>query len=560
MASSSDPTPSTSSTDARPDGQQQTGRDSPTADGEQGKNNTNLSTSPTPDGGNGASASSTTTPSGGTSGGDNDSSTIAPDVVPPLPPAPTISELKKEGNELVKSKKFEEAVAKYTEAIALAVKSEPTDGIYLLYSNRAQALINCKKFDEAMDDAQRTIVLKPTWFKGYSHKATILLKKEQYEDIAAVAREGLRHIEKDSDGDVLRQNAALAKTALFVKSIAGSWMGRVHDIMGGYRQTLDFYPNGLLNVKIMHRMQQCQYSVKVFSAEGVSAERAEGVFVISFILPNIDSRTPYLARYVPADGDSPEKLLLCCNADVVKSTEIPDLAEFEKGSDADGFCEMTRAPAVNKDSSAELSINERVEKFAERYYILLQDPSLMEWTTYDEARLSSDPTLAAQSIKLQSHVFELEEEFGDQVVDAFFLLVCDFDDDKRKLGLPVHTSETAKAKVVAVRDILQSKGMLDMPSLQGKKQKYLEQLLKSEGLPQKPTSGAEGETSATSNLLLNDEEGQSDREKMAGGASSGNSLPFALSRTEAIAAASVVLVAGAALVWAMAKGTTKNLT
>ena len=50
----------------------------------------------------------------------------------------------------MKKKEFKEAVGKYSEAIALGEKEDP-GAVYLLHSNRAQAYINLKDYDAAMN-------------------------------------------------------------------------------------------------------------------------------------------------------------------------------------------------------------------------------------------------------------------------------------------------------------------------------------------------------------------------------------------------------------------------
>lgn len=68
-----------------------------------------------------------------------------------------MDELKGEGNKLLQSGDFEEAIGKYTEAIEL----DPDN--HVLYSNRAAALTKAGKYLEALGDADKTIQLKPDW-------------------------------------------------------------------------------------------------------------------------------------------------------------------------------------------------------------------------------------------------------------------------------------------------------------------------------------------------------------------------------------------------------------
>ena len=74
-------------------------------------------------------------------------------------------EQKGKGNTLFKAKKFEEAAEHYSEAI----KFDPTDHVF--YSNRSGCYTSLKKYDEALQDAEKCIELKADWHKAYTRKA-----------------------------------------------------------------------------------------------------------------------------------------------------------------------------------------------------------------------------------------------------------------------------------------------------------------------------------------------------------------------------------------------------
>lgn len=75
-----------------------------------------------------------------------------------------VNELKEKGNTALNAEKFDEAIAAYTEAIALDAKN------HVLYSNRSAAYAKAGKFKDALEDAEKTIELNPSWAKGYSRK------------------------------------------------------------------------------------------------------------------------------------------------------------------------------------------------------------------------------------------------------------------------------------------------------------------------------------------------------------------------------------------------------
>lgn len=56
----------------------------------------------------------------------------------------------------------------FTQAIAL----EPEN--HILYSNRSAAYASKKEWDNALDDAQKTVDIKPDWAKGWGRKGAAL--------------------------------------------------------------------------------------------------------------------------------------------------------------------------------------------------------------------------------------------------------------------------------------------------------------------------------------------------------------------------------------------------
>uniref|UniRef100_T1PII1 Stress-induced-phosphoprotein 1 n=1 Tax=Musca domestica TaxID=7370 RepID=T1PII1_MUSDO len=98
-----------------------------------------------------------------------------------------VNELKEKGNKALNAEKFDEAVAAYTEAIALDGKN------HVLYSNRSAAYAKAGKFAEALEDAEQTIKLNPTWAKGYSRKGAAAAGLGDYMKAFEAYNEGLKH-------------------------------------------------------------------------------------------------------------------------------------------------------------------------------------------------------------------------------------------------------------------------------------------------------------------------------------------------------------------------------
>ncbi|KAI9143471.1 Metallo-dependent phosphatase-like protein [Paraphysoderma sedebokerense] len=94
--------------------------------------------------------------------------------------------LKEEANKLFLSKKFEDAICKYDEAVAI----NPNNPAY--YSNRAFAYIKTEGFGFAVRDAEKAIALDPTFIKAYYRRASAnmaLMKfKEALKDFKAVVK------------------------------------------------------------------------------------------------------------------------------------------------------------------------------------------------------------------------------------------------------------------------------------------------------------------------------------------------------------------------------------
>lgn len=70
-------------------------------------------------------------------------------------------ESKNRGNDAFSKKNFDEAIKHFTEAISL----DPSN--HVLYSNRSAAYASLSKFKEALDDAEKTVSLKPDWPKVF---------------------------------------------------------------------------------------------------------------------------------------------------------------------------------------------------------------------------------------------------------------------------------------------------------------------------------------------------------------------------------------------------------
>lgn len=78
-------------------------------------------------------------------------------------------QLKDEGNASLSAGKNHEAIDKYTEGIEL----DPEN--HVLYSNRSAAYAKLENYTKALEDAEKTVAVKPDWAKGYSRKGAALV-------------------------------------------------------------------------------------------------------------------------------------------------------------------------------------------------------------------------------------------------------------------------------------------------------------------------------------------------------------------------------------------------
>ncbi|KAF4968984.1 hypothetical protein FZEAL_10312 [Fusarium zealandicum] len=130
-------------------------------------------------------------------------------------------ELKALGNKAIAEKNFDEAVAKFTEAIEIQPEN------HILYSNRSAAYASKKDWDNALKDAEKTTEIKPDWAKGYGRKGAALHGQGDLLGANDAYEEGLKH---DAN------NAQLKSGLSSVKKAMESEVGGPQDPSGGLGQ------------------------------------------------------------------------------------------------------------------------------------------------------------------------------------------------------------------------------------------------------------------------------------------------------------------------------------
>ncbi|KAM5355333.1 hypothetical protein ACJ41O_001979 [Fusarium nematophilum] len=114
-------------------------------------------------------------------------------------------ELKALGNKAIAEKNFDEAVDKFTQAIAIQPEN------HILYSNRSAAYASKKDWDNALKDAEKTTEIKPDWAKGWGRKGAALHGKGDLLGANDAYEEGLKH---DASNAQLKNGLASVQKAM----------------------------------------------------------------------------------------------------------------------------------------------------------------------------------------------------------------------------------------------------------------------------------------------------------------------------------------------------------
>lgn len=126
-----------------------------------------------------------------------------------------VNALKEKGNKALAESKFEEAIAAYTEAINFDPKN------HVLYSNRSAAYAKAGNYEDALNDAEETIKINPTWPKGYSRKGSALSYLQKYVEAFEVYQKGLEY---DPTNVALTQGQAEIRNAVLSQLMKGTPM------------------------------------------------------------------------------------------------------------------------------------------------------------------------------------------------------------------------------------------------------------------------------------------------------------------------------------------------
>ncbi|EHK25114.1 uncharacterized protein TRIVIDRAFT_215361 [Trichoderma virens Gv29-8] len=121
-------------------------------------------------------------------------------------------ELKALGNKAIADKNFDEAIDKFTQAIALQPEN------HILYSNRSAAYASKKDWDNALKDAEKTTEIKPDWAKGWGRKGAALHGKGDLLGANDAYEAGLKH---DPSNAQLKSGLASVEKAMQAEAGGG---------------------------------------------------------------------------------------------------------------------------------------------------------------------------------------------------------------------------------------------------------------------------------------------------------------------------------------------------
>jgi len=125
----------------------------------------------------------------------------------------------------------------------------------VLYSNRSAALASCKRFTEALEDAEKTVELKPDWPKGYSRLGLACMGLSQEDKAYKAYKKGL---ELDPSNENMAAGMKDAESQLAVQT---------NDLMGSLFSNPQSMANLRSNVRTAPYLEQEDFMRKLKEIE-----------------------------------------------------------------------------------------------------------------------------------------------------------------------------------------------------------------------------------------------------------------------------------------------------
>lgn len=151
-------------------------------------------------------------------------------------------DLKEKGNAALAAGQYEMAIDTYSAAIMLDPKN------HVLYSNRSAAYAKRAKYQKALEDAEKTIEIKPDWPKVSSAQVKLLLLLMCFMTVFVLSRQGYSR-----------------------KGTALSFLGRKDEAAKAYEEGLKYDPNNQLLLDGLREVKKSRPSFgggNMFPTEG----------------------------------------------------------------------------------------------------------------------------------------------------------------------------------------------------------------------------------------------------------------------------------------------------
>jgi len=151
---------------------------------------------------------------------------------------------KKEGNGHYKKKEWAEAIAKYTEAIAL----DATD--HTFYSNRSACYAGSGDYENSLADANKVIEINPSFPKGYSRKGLALLKLQRGKEAKEAYQAGLEHsptdaaLRKGFESSMKASGEGMIPRLAFVQAMQDPEIANWYQTDANFKTAIDVMVNG----------------------------------------------------------------------------------------------------------------------------------------------------------------------------------------------------------------------------------------------------------------------------------------------------------------------------
>ena len=309
---------------------------------------------------------------------------------------PDFDALKAKGNEHLKNKEIDKAIACYTQAAEAAPES------FVIWSNRSAAHHLNGDIPAAIEDANRCIELAKNWPKGYHRKAFALQSTGEFASAKEVLLEGITACAGEAEVAGLENSLADIERLLLTASLEGEWKGVVSEEMGGYSQKMTFERNGKMKVELMGRTQAATFQV--------FTKQKPALLEIDLSQNGMAALVPYILEI---SGNS---LHLCCP---FLTQDIPTAFT------GPGYVCMQR-PSAGEANDEDLEIptdpNLAMILFLEKCLEIVKSGKFKEKISGDSEEQATNRKIL-KIIGVQSRLNEMQQKFPGQLYERFITLL-----------------------------------------------------------------------------------------------------------------------------------------